>query len=75
MNGKKAKALRRFAKENGMYSKEPEYKIKETKKIVYVPDSKGELKAREVSRYTLLNVSKIKYRNLKKMYKSGQITI
>ena len=75
MNGKKAKALRRLAKANGKYATEPEYRVKETKKVVYYTDKDGSKKATQVSKYTIINANKIVYRRLKAAYKNGEIAI
>ncbi len=75
MNGKKAKAIRRLAKEHGHFKKEPEYKVKETKKVVYAPDQNGLMKAHQVSRFTVINTSKIVYRRMKAAYIAGLLAV
>ena len=75
MNSKKAKAIRRLAKEHGHFKKEPEYRVKETKKIVYVTNKDGSPIAETVSRYTIINTSKIMYRRMKQAYINGQLAI
>lgn len=75
MNGKKAKAIRRFAKENGHYKQEPDYRVKQTKKMAYGVDKYGKPIAEEVVRNTIINVNRINYRRIKKVYKNGEFTI
>ena len=75
MNGKKAKAIRRLAKQHGHYKTEPEYRVKETKKVMYVTDKDGNPKAQQVSRYTIINTSKIVYRRMKQAYKQGLLAV
>ena len=75
MNGKKAKAIRRLAKEHGHFKNEPEYKVKETKKVIYVTGKDGNPQAEQVSRYTIINTSKIVYRRMKQAYNNGQLAV
>jgi hypothetical protein len=75
MNGKKAKQLRRLAKAHGHYNNEAEYKVKETKKVVYYTDKDGSQKATQVSRYTIINPGKIIYRRMKAAYKNGELSV
>ena len=75
MNGKKAKALRRLAKANGQYKTEPDYRMKETKKVAYYTDKDGTRKATQVSRITVINANKIVYRRMKAMYKAGELAV
>lgn len=75
MNGKKAKAIRRLAKAHGHFKNEPEYKVKETKKVVYAPDKNGLMKAHQVSRFTVINTSKLVYRRMKAAYIAGLLAV
>ena len=75
MNGKKAKAIRRLAKAHGHYKTEPEYKVQETKKMVYFTDKNGKPQAQQVSKYTIINVNKIVYRRMKQAYINGQLAV
>ena len=75
MNGKKAKQLRRLAKAHGHYKVEPEYKVRETKKVVYYTDKDGSKKAAQVSKYTVINTSRIIYRRMKQAYKNGELGV
>ena len=75
MNGKKAKALRRLAKAHGHFKNEPEYRVQETKKMVYFTDKTGKPQAQQVSKYTIINVSKIVYRRMKKAYNNGELAV
>jgi len=70
MNGKKAKALRRLAKENGNYQKEPVYREYVTKKLAYGMEN-GKQVVKEVEKITLINTSRLMYRRIKKTYKDG----
>ena len=73
MNANKAKALRRMAASMGHFKTEPEYKVKETKKVVYYTDKEGKSQSTIVSRYTVINTSRIIYRRIKQAYKSGEL--
>lgn len=75
MNGKKAKAIRRMAKESGHFKTEPDYRVKETKKMMYFVDEKGTPRAQEVKRQTIINVNKIIYRRMKKAYINGELAV
>jgi hypothetical protein len=75
MNGKKAKTLRRLAKEEGKYQQEPNYKVKETEKVVYGKDKNGLPIAGKVTRYTVVNLSRIEFRRLKQAYVNGEFTV
>ena len=75
MNAKKAKAIRKFAKAHGHYKLEPDYRVKETKKMLYEVDSKGMPMAQEVTRHTIINANRINYRRLKKAYNNGEFDI
>lgn len=75
MNGKKAKAIRRLAKAHGHFKKEPEYKVKETKKMVYYNDKDGKPQAQQVSRFTVYNASRTVYRRMKRAYNDGLIAV
>lgn len=75
MNGKKAKAIRKLAKAHGHFKTEPEYRVKETKKVVYYTDKDGSKKATQVSRHTVINTSKIIYRRMKAAYKNGELGV
>lgn len=75
MNGKKAKLIRRMAKNMGHFKLEPEYKMKETKKVVYYTDKEGKSQSTIVSRYTIMNTSRVIYRRIKAAYKSGELAI
>lgn len=75
MSGKKAKLLRRLAKQNGQFKTEPEYRVKETKKVAYYTDKDGTRKATQVSKYTVINMSKIVYRRMKAAYKAGELAV
>jgi len=66
MNAKKAKRLRRQAANAGSFKKEADYKMEQSEKIVYAPDKEGVLQAHEITRTTIVNTSKIGYRQLKK---------
>lgn len=73
MNAKKAKAIRRMAKQLGYYKDEPEYRVKETKKTAYYTDREGKSQATIVSRYTVINTSRLPYRRMKQAYKNGEL--
>jgi hypothetical protein len=75
MNGKKAKALRRLAKQLGHYNNDNEYKVRETKKVVYYTEKDGTKKATQVSRYTIINPGKIVFRRMKQAYKNGELAV
>ena len=75
MNGKKAKQIRRMAKEAGHYKTEPDYRVKTTKKMMYGVDQKGMPIAQEVQRNTLINVNRIIYRRMKQAYKNGELAV
>lgn len=76
MNAKKAKAIRRLAKEEGKYSTEPDYRVMNTKKkVIYGKDANGKQTVQEVDRTTIANLSKIYYRRMKQAYKNGEFTI
>lgn len=75
MNGKKAKEIRRMAKDAGHFKTEPEYRMKETKKVLYYTDKDGSKKATQVSRVTVINTSKIIYRRMKAAYKNGELAV
>jgi hypothetical protein len=75
MNAKKAKAIRRLAKQEGKFQLEPNYKVIETKKMIYGFDKNGKPMAQPVVRNTLINLSRIEYRRLKKAYANGEFSI
>jgi hypothetical protein len=75
MNGKKAKAIRRMAKEAGHFKTEPDLRVKETKKMAYGLDSNGKRTVQEVTRQTLINMNRIIYRRMKKAYKNGELAV
>ena len=75
MNGKKARAIRKALKQNNELDlRNPDYRIaKEKKKLVYV-ETKGEdglvkTEAKTVSMISIVNLKKMKYRNLKGVFK------
>lgn len=59
----------------GHYKTEPDYRVKETKKIVYVLDKNGNPMAREVTRYTIINANRVNYRRMLKAYQNGEFSI
>ena len=75
MNAKKAKALRRLAKANGVLKTEPDYRAKETKKMVYTLDKDGKPMAYEVKRQTIININRTAYQQMKKDYYNGDLAI
>lgn len=75
MNAKKAKLIRQLAKQEGHYKLEPDYRVKETKKMIYGKDKDGKPIAQPVTRQTIVNINRIYYRRLKKAYKNGDFTI
>ena len=75
MNAKKAKLIRKLAKQMGKYKLEPDYRVKETKKMVYGYDSKGKPVAQQVTRHTIINLNRIEYLRMKQAYKNGDFTI
>lgn len=75
MNAKKAKLIRRLAKEMGHFKLEPDYRVKETKKMLYGTDKNGMPIAQEVTRHTIINANRVNYRRMKKAYKNGEFTI
>lgn len=75
MNGKKAKEIRRMAKESGHFDTKPDYRAKITKKMMYYINDKGVPQAQEVQRQTIINVSKIIYRRMKQAYKNGELAV
>jgi hypothetical protein len=75
MSQKKVKAIRRLAKQEGKYNKEPNYKLIETKKMMYGTDKNGKPMAYPVVRTTLINLSKLEYRKMLKTYANGEFTI
>ena len=75
MNAKKAKALRRMATKMGHFKLEPEYKVKETKKVVYYTDKEGNSQSTIVSRFTVMNTSRVVYRRIKQAYKNGELSV
>lgn len=75
MNTKKAKAIRRMAKEAGHYKAEPDYQVIETKKVQYVRGADGEVKAQEVVKHTIINANRTVYRNMKKAFYRGEFEI
>lgn len=75
MSGKKAKLIRRLAKQKGIFKREPDYKMLETKKMEYGVDQLGKSIAQPVVRVTLINSNRIEYRKLKKAYNNGEFAI
>lgn len=75
MSQKKVRAIRKLAKAMGHYKKEPNYKLKETKKMVYGLDKDGKPMAQQITRYTVINTSKTVYRQMLKDYHNGKFTI
>ena len=75
MNGKKAKAIRRLAKQEGKFQKEANYKVIQTEKVIYGTGTNGMPTAQRVTRNTLINLSKLEYRQMKKAFKNGEFTI
>lgn len=72
MNAKKAKALRRMAKEQGYYKLEPDYRGRKVDKMVYVTDPKtGEMTAKKIEKVTVFNLNRVTYRRMKKAYNDG----
>jgi len=66
MNAKKVRELRREMRAEGLYSEAPNYKQKLTRKVVYIQDHLGNIEARPVEKVTLINLSKYRYRRIKK---------
>jgi hypothetical protein len=75
MNGKKAKLIRKLAKQEGKFKLEPNYQVKETKKMMYGTGKDGKPMAYQVSRNTVINLNRIEYRKLKKAYSNGEFEI
>ena len=75
MNEKKAKLLRKLARQEGKFKDEPNYKVLEVKKIAYGEDKDGKPMAYPYSRYIVTNLNRIEYRKLKQAYKNGEFTI
>ena len=75
MRGKKAKLLRRLAKEQGIFKQEPDYREKQTKKMAYVTDKDGRTRAGEVVKSTIINLSRIEYRRLKAQFQNGEFDV
>jgi len=76
MNAKKAKMLRKLAKQDGKFHKDPQYTIlHKVQKRIYRKNEFGDTKIENVTRVTLQNTSKTHYRNLKKMYKNGEFDV
>ena len=71
MNGKKARAIREFCKEQNAWGDAPKYRKIYNKRVMWVKDSKtGDLKPQEfkIGTFTLVNDSKYSYRRMKKAY-------
>ena len=66
MNSKKARELRKELRAKGLYSEEPRYEKKLTRKMVYVKDKTGKIEAIPVVKETVINLSKYQYRRIKK---------
>jgi len=75
MSQKKMRAVRKLAKAMGHYKKEPDYEIKETKKMVYGLDKDGKPMAYEVKKYTLINKNRTVYKQMKKAYLKGELDV
>ena len=75
MNTKIAKKIRRMAKEAGHYKPEPNYQVKETKKMVYGVGKDGKPMAYEVKRHTIINANRTVYRQMKKDYNNGDLAV
>lgn len=75
MNGKKAKLLRRLAKQRGVFKEESDYKTTDITKMSYSADKSGNTIAQPVVRTTVINNNRIEYRKLKKAYNNGEFAV
>ena len=65
MNGKKARAIRKYLKLD--LSKPCEYKFEEHEMMRYTKNTEGKLVATPIKKYTAINTTKAKYRKIKKL--------